>query len=518
MLGLFNGAKKSPTQAMLENAPTNVIYADKDFNIQYMNPASTKTLKNLEQYLPVKVDEIIGRSVDIFHQNPAHQRRILSDPRNLPHQIIIQLGPEKLDLLVSAIYDDKQIYLGPMISWSVVTEKLELETKTAQVTSMMENSPTNVVYADKDLNVQYMNPASKKTLATLEQYLPVKVDEIIGRSIDIFHKNPAHQRKILADPKNLPHQVIIQLGPEKLDLLVSAIYDNEQNYLGPMISWSVVTEKIALAAKTAQVTSMMENLPTNVIFASKDLVVQYMNPASERTLKGLEQYLPVQTGDIVGGSIDIFHKNPAHQRKILSDPRNLPHQAIIQLGPEKLDLLASAIYDNEQNYLGPMISWSVVTEKLELQEREKRNKENMIGVLNQIGEVVQGLAEASEELSGISLSMEKNAANAAKEAGVVSESGKIVSANVNSVAVGTEEMSASIKEIAGNATSAADTSVSAVKSAQEANAIIDSLGKSSQEIGEVIKVINGIAEQTNLLALNATIERRGGQRLCRGRQ
>jgi methyl-accepting chemotaxis protein len=506
MFGLMNGTNKSPTNAMLENAPTNVVYADKNFNVQYMNPASSKTLKTLEQYLPVKVDELIGRSIDIFHQNPAHQRKILGDPRNLPHKAIIQLGPEKLDLLVSAIYDDKHNYLGPMISWSLVTEKLELQTKTAQVMSMMENSPTNVIYADKDLNVQYMNPISEKTLQTVAQYLPVPVDQIMGKSIDIFHQNPAHQRKILGDPRNLPHQTIIQLGPEKLDLLVSAIYDDDQNYLGPMISWSVVTEKLELETKAAQVMSMMENSPTNVIYADKDLNLQYMNPASSKTLKTLEQYLPVKVDDLVGKSIDIFHQNPAHQRKILGDPRNLPHQATIQLGPEKLDLLVSAIYDNNQDYLGPMVSWSVVTETMELQEKDKKNKETMIAVLDQIGEVVESLAAASEELAAVSRNMEKNAENAANEAKTVSESGKEVSANVNSVAAGTEEMNASITEIAGNASKAAGTSATAVNSAQEANTIIGSLGTSSQEIGEVIKVINGIAEQTNLLALNATIE------------
>ena len=505
MLNFFNGAK-TPMAAMTENSPINVIYADKDLNIQYMNPASEKTLKTVAQYLPIPVDQIMGKSVDIFHQNPAHQRNILSDPRNLPHQAIIQLGPEKLDLLVSAIYDDNHNYQGPMVSWSIVTEKLALQTKSAQVTSMMENSPTNVIYADKDLNIQYMNPASEETLKTVAQYLPIPVDQIMGNSIDIFHQNPAHQRRILSDPGNLPHKAIIQLGPEKLDLLVSAIYDDDKTYLGPMISWSVVTEKIALQTKSAQVLSMMENSPTNVIYADKDLNVQYMNPISEKTLKTLEQYLPVKVDSIVGASIDIFHQNPAHQRKILSDPRNLPHQATIQLGPEKLDLLVSAIYDDDQNFLGPMVSWSVVTEKIELQEKDKRNKETMMAVLDQIGEVVDSLAAASEDLAAVSRNMEKNAENASQEADVVAEHGKEVSANVNSVASGTEEMNSSITEIAGSASKAADTSSTAVKSSQEANTIISSLGTSSQEIGEVIKVINGIAEQTNLLALNATIE------------
>ena len=200
-------------------------------------------------------------------------------------------------------------------------------------------------------------------------------------------------------------------------------------------------------AKKSPTKAMLENAPTNVFYADKELNLQYMNPASEKTLKTLEQYLPAKVDALIGRSIDIFHKDPAHQRKILADPRNLPHQAIIQVGPEKLDLLVSAIYDNKQNYLGPMISWSVVTEKLELQEREKQNKEKMAAVLNQLGGVVQSLRKLQKKLSVISPARKPNAENTAKEGGVVSASRKEVRAKVNPVAAGTEEMNTSIEEL-----------------------------------------------------------------------
>ena len=70
-----------------------MMYCDLDLKIQYINPASTKTLKRLEQYLPIKADEMLGKSIDIFHKNPEHQRRLLADPRNLPHEAVIQRRP-----------------------------------------------------------------------------------------------------------------------------------------------------------------------------------------------------------------------------------------------------------------------------------------------------------------------------------------------------------------------------------------------------------------------------------------
>jgi methyl-accepting chemotaxis protein len=66
--------------------------------------------------------------------------------------------------------------------------------------------------------------------------------------VDIFHKNPAHQRRMLADPKNLPHRADIRLGPETLSLSVSAIYDDAKNYVGAMLAWEVVSERVRAAA------------------------------------------------------------------------------------------------------------------------------------------------------------------------------------------------------------------------------------------------------------------------------
>jgi methyl-accepting chemotaxis protein len=372
--------------------------------------------------------------------------------------------------------------------------------------SMSENSPINIMFADTDLRIQYMNPASAKTLKTLEQYLPVKVDDMIGQVIDVFHKNPAHQRKILADPRNLPHQAMIQVGPETLDLLVSPIYDDDRRFLGPMVTWSVVTEKLKTETEMARIMSMMENAPVNVMFADRNLKIQYMNPASLKTLKSIEQYLPVRADQVVGQSVDIFHKSPEHQRRVLGDPKNLPHRAQIQVGPETLDLLVSPIYDQNKAYLGPMVTWEVITEKLKAEKREKEMTANLQRVLSQVNDNALALGSASEELTAINQQLAGNSEETSTQANVVSAAAEEVSRNVQTVATGTEEMSASIKEIAKNANEAAKVAQSAVKVAETTNATVAKLGESSVEIGKVIKVITSIAQQTNLLALNATIE------------
>lgn len=112
---------------MIENVPINMILADTDFNITYVNPATVKNLMPLVHLLPVSLDKVVGSNVDIFHKNPSYTRRILSNPRSFPHNAIIELGDQKLDLLVSGIYDKQGEYLGPMVTWTNITEKLKLD-------------------------------------------------------------------------------------------------------------------------------------------------------------------------------------------------------------------------------------------------------------------------------------------------------------------------------------------------------------------------------------------------------
>ena len=119
-----------------------------------------------------------------------------------------------------------------------------------------------------DLNtfeIDYLNKASIDALRTIEDVLPVKADAMQGQCIDIFHKMPDHQRRLLADPSNLPHRALIKLGDETLDLNVSALRDTEDEYISPMLSWSLVTQNIRLADNVSDVVSAVLQTTTKVI-------------------------------------------------------------------------------------------------------------------------------------------------------------------------------------------------------------------------------------------------------------
>ena len=321
---------------------------------------------------------------------------------------------------------------------------------------------------------------------------------------------------------------------------------------------SDITEIVKFKQEAGRLSSMVDQAPINIMFADTDFRIRFINPASVTTLKTIESLLPVRADQVIGQSVDIFHKNPSHQRKILSDPKNLPMRSNIQLGNETLDLNVSPIYDQNRQYLGAMVTWEVITQKLKMEKQIKDATENerhqseelrakidsLLGVVSAatsgdltrevtvsgedaIGQMAEGLsglleklrttfgelganattlAAASEEMYSVGSQMSTNAEETRAQASVVSAASEQVSKNTQTVATGIEEMSASIKEIAKNATDAAKVATAAVKVAESTNATITKLGESSTEIGKVIKVITSIAQQTNLLALNATIE------------
>lgn len=110
--------------------------------------------------------------------------------------------------------------------------------------AMLDQMPINVMLADPvDATISFINETSKATLSTLRELLPSDVDPqaMDGVSIDVFHKRPQHQRNILSDPSRLPHRAKIKLGPETLDLKISAVRDGEGNYIAAMLTWSVIT-------------------------------------------------------------------------------------------------------------------------------------------------------------------------------------------------------------------------------------------------------------------------------------
>ena len=104
-----------------------------------------------------------------------------------------------------------------------------------------------LMMVDRDLNILMVNDATKemirKNLDQFRKLAPgIDPDKLVGTNIDIFHKDPSHQRRILADPNNFPFKADIKVGDLTIALSISASRDSAGNYIGNMLEWEDVTE------------------------------------------------------------------------------------------------------------------------------------------------------------------------------------------------------------------------------------------------------------------------------------
>ncbi len=298
-------------------------------------------------------------------------------------------------------------------------------------------------------------------------------------------------------------------------------------------------------------TEMVENTSVRLILADRNFNIVYMNPASFEALRKLQHLLPCKVDDILGQSIDIFHKRPEHQRAIVMDPANLPHRADIKLGDEILDLSVTALKDRQGHYMGPLVTWEVITEQKRAEARELEQRllinERAADIEAKVKELVevftaasQGdltreigytsdddmgqLADNARAMFGDLRSLVKQISEAADQqnegARMIAESSSGLSEGSQSQAASVEEMTAAVEQLVTSIESISKAAIDSRRQAEETAAMaekggaavtdaISSMGlikKSSEQINEIISVISEIASQTNLLALNAAIE------------
>lgn len=249
-----------------------------------------------------------------------------------------------------------------------------LTTKTA-----VDNVSTNVMMADADFNIVYMNRAVREMFREAEQDLKevlphFDAENILGQNIDVFHKNPAHQRGLLSRLEGT-YQAEMEVGKRIFEVIANPVVNDEGMRLGTVVEWKDLTavraaERAEAAARAEAEQRAMENLRIRtaldnvsscVMMADTDNNIIYMNHTVrdmfKRAESDLRNDLPNFDADkLLGANIDSFHKNPAHQQRLVQ-MLDKPLKSEIRVGGRVFRFVANPVIDEEGTRLGTAVEW-----------------------------------------------------------------------------------------------------------------------------------------------------------------
>jgi methyl-accepting chemotaxis protein len=398
----------------------------------------------------------------------------------------------------------------------------------------LEVVTANIMIADADLNIRYMNSAVRDLLQKAESDLKKELPRfdmrtLVGSNIDIFHKNPSHQRQMLASLK-VQHKATIWVGGHVFDLIVTPLVHRGKT-TGFVVEWANAKERLQNQDYTAQLAAIHRAQAVIEFTPKGDVVI-----ANENFLKASGYSLSEIKGKnhrmfLAGGG-----EGDREYESLWADLRNNKPRLgdIIRQGKGGKTIFLNASYNPITDEKGNLVK--IVKFATDVSDRVRAVqtigdalsrlaagdlsfsldhafapdfeslRQNMNQALGELGGALGAVAKATDlidsgtrEISSsahdLSLRTEKQAASLEQTAAALDE----ITVNVKTASGRTEE--------ARKATQMA--SVSANHSGQIVSEAVSAMARieaSSNQISSIIGVIDEIAFQTNLLALNAGVE------------
>ncbi|AUN30417.1 methyl-accepting chemotaxis protein [Niveispirillum cyanobacteriorum] len=243
---------------------------------------------------------------------------------------------------------------------------------------------------------------------------------------------------------------------------------------------------------------MVDDMPLNVMLAdaANGFAVTYANRATLAAAEGLSSVLPAGGTSPMGRHLNIFQADTGEIGQVITRPENLPWRGQIDVGNERVDIRIAAVRDGHGRYVGPMLTWTIITAQARLADRFEAN----------VRALATRVSSASHEMLGAADAMRRAAEGTGAKSGHVASSANRATGDVETVAAAAEELAASVAEVDRQVGQSAHIAGRARQEADETGRSMSDLAEAATHIGQVVDMINSIAAQTNLLALNATIE------------
>ncbi|NKF52137.1 PAS domain-containing protein [Shewanella sp. WXL01] len=244
----------------------------------------------------------------------------------------------------------------------------------------------NVMVADSQFDIVYCNPSLSAMFKANETKLKASLtqldaDNLVGCNMDIFHKNPNHQRKLVS-AMTKAFQSIFSVEGLTFRLTATPI-TRDGKRIGTVVEWLDMTEQVerekqekAQAAETARIKQALDCVSANTMVADNNNDIIYTNRALqamfEEAQEDVREGLPAfNAKNLVGENIDVFHKNPVHQHNILASLQDT-HHAQFRVGKRFFKFTANPIKNADDERIGTVVEWEDRTSEVRIEKEVSR--------------------------------------------------------------------------------------------------------------------------------------------------
>lgn len=530
----------------LDNAVTAVMMIDRDFNITYANQSTLNMLGEHEEtlktiYPEFSIKGLVGSNIDIFHKNPSHQRQMLSNPDNLPHQADIIVGPLAFRLNVTAMMDDSGNYVGNMLEWHNITaEKLRNADIHGQFDAI--NKVMAVISFEMDGTIIDVNDIFLDTVGYSRE-------EVVGKHHRMFATPELAQSAEYAEFWAKLNRGEFDSGEYKrvangskeiwLQASYNPIFDiNGKPFKVVKFATDITEAKLQRANFEGQISAINKAMGVisfnmdgtirsvndnflNVVGYHREEVIgkhhrMFATPELAKSPEYNEFWAKLNRGEFDAGEYQRVGKagkdiwlqatyNPIFDLngkpyKVVKYASDITDQKHLQFAVQKaLSATSTVMNALAQGDLTKLMEGEYEGEFALLQEAVN-------GSITKISSIVQDIIEASISISSAASEISQGNTD-------LSQRTEEQASSLQETAASMEQLTSTVRQNSDNARQANQLAVDARSKAEKGGSVIQeaiqamtAISTSSKRVADIIGVIDEIAFQTNLLALNAAVE------------
>ncbi len=336
----------------------------------------------------------------------------------------------------------------------------KLAAEITRIKVSLDGASTRMMIANTEGIIIYINRSLmdmlKQCEADLREQLPhFAADKVLGSPFDVFHKNPATQRSMVAGLKGT-HKATIYVGVRIFKLTANPVLNEQGERVGTSVEWFDATAEIQTQKEISALVAAAADgdFSKRLDLGDKEGFVRIqcegINKLSEITEAGLKDVLRVANAL---AEADLTQKIDKEYRGLFGLTKDAVNTTV----------------DNLQKLVGEVRD---AVESISTSSKEIASGNSDLSQRTEVQ--ASSLEETAASMEELTTTVKQNAENA-KQANMLANSAKTVA----------QKGGTAVQQVVGT---------------------MSSINESSIKIVDIISVINSIAFQTNILALNAAVE------------